>query len=155
MDEHSALDVIAVRAIETQDRARDVWSDADRAWASRAAAEVVGEKAAAGIFVARRASLVMERFAERDRIFLAAVRGMQWHGWAVVLGAFVLGLVIDRMSGSQRVDLLAPPVLGLIAWNLVVYFALLTTRLSRIGKPRVSNPFRTLMMRFVGMTRWR
>lgn len=158
MDEHSALEVMAVRAIETQDRARAVWSDADRAWASRASAEVVGEKAGAEAFVARRASLVMERFAERDRIFLAAVHGMQWHpwhGWALVLGAFVLGLVMDRMSGSQRVDLLAPPVLGLIAWNLIVYFALLTTRLVRIGKPRVSGPFRTLMMRLAGMTRWR
>ncbi len=158
MDEHSALEVIAVRAIETQDRARDVWSDADRAWASRAAAEVVGEKAAAKTFVARRASLALERFAERDRLFLAAVRGMQWHawhGWAVILGAFVLGLVIDRMSGSQRIDLLAPPVLGLIAWNLAIYFVLLTSRLSRIGKPSVSSPFRTLMMRLVGMTRWR
>lgn len=60
MDEHAALDVIAVRAIETQDRARAVWSDAERAWASRAAAGVVGEKAAADVFVAKRAALVVD-----------------------------------------------------------------------------------------------
>lgn len=58
MDEHSALDVIVVRAIETQDRARAVWSDAERAWASRAAAGVVGEMAAADVFAAQRAALV-------------------------------------------------------------------------------------------------
>ena len=44
MDEPKALAVIAVRAIETADRARALWSDADRSWASRAAAEVVGER---------------------------------------------------------------------------------------------------------------
>lgn len=158
MNEHSALEVIAVRALETQDHARAVWNDADRAWASRASAEVVGEKASAEDFVARRANLVLERFTERDRIFLAAVRGMQWHpwhGWALVFGAFALGIVIDRMSGSQRVDLLAPPVLGLIGWNLVGYLVLFITRLFRVGKPSLPGPFRTMMMRLVGIASWR
>jgi hypothetical protein len=45
MDERSALDVTAVRVIETDEAARVNWSDVDRAWASRAAAEVVGERA--------------------------------------------------------------------------------------------------------------
>lgn len=158
MDEHSALEVIAVRAIETQDRARAVWSDADRAWASRASAEIVGEKAGAEAFVAKRGSLVMERFAERDRIFLAAVRGMRWHpwhGWILVFGAFILGFVIDHMGGSQRVDLLAPPVLGLISWNALVYSVLLSNRFSRIGKPSVPGLLRTRMMRLVLMICWR
>ena len=34
MNEHDALAVIAVRAIETADRERALWSDADRAWAT-------------------------------------------------------------------------------------------------------------------------
>ena len=40
MDEARALDVVAVRAVEAADSARALWSDDERAWASRAAAEV-------------------------------------------------------------------------------------------------------------------
>jgi len=60
MNEKNALEVTAVRAIETSDRGRTLWSDADRAWASRAAAEVVGEGASVDAFVARRAKLALE-----------------------------------------------------------------------------------------------
>ena len=45
MNERTAIAVAAVRAVETTDRAHVVWTDADRTWASRAAAEVVGEGA--------------------------------------------------------------------------------------------------------------
>ena len=53
MKEANALEVTAIRAIETSDRARALWSDADRAWASRAAAEVVGERGSVDDFVAQ------------------------------------------------------------------------------------------------------
>lgn len=158
MDEHSALDVIAVRAIETQDRARAVWSDAERSWASRAAAGVVGEKSAADAFVAQRAALVVERLDERNRALLAAARGMHWQawqGWLFVLVAFVLGFMIDRMASSNRVDLLAPPVLALLVWNLAVYLALLINRFFRAGKPAAPGLLRKLVLRLVGLVPWR
>lgn len=158
MDEHSALDVIAVRAIETQDRARAVWSDAERSWASRAAAGVVGEKAAADAFVAQRAALVVERLDERNRALLAAARGMRWQawqGWLFVFVAFVLGFMIDRMASSNRVDLLAPPVLALLVWNVAVYLALLINRLFRAGKPAAPGLLRKLVLRLLGLVPWR
>ena len=55
----------AVKAVETADRARAVWTDADRAWASRAAAEVEGASAAPAVFLARRAQLALERIGVR------------------------------------------------------------------------------------------
>ncbi len=61
MDESSALLVTAVHVVETGDATHRIWSDADRSWASRAAAEVVGEGAAPEAFVARRARLAFER----------------------------------------------------------------------------------------------
>ena len=80
MDERTALDVTAVRAVETADGGAPLWTDADRAWASRAAAEVVGEARAPATFVARRATLALERLgarnaaaARRRRAALAAV----------------------------------------------------------------------------------
>lgn len=42
MDESAALDTTAAGAVETADGDRVLWSDADREWASRAAAAIVG-----------------------------------------------------------------------------------------------------------------
>ncbi len=37
------------------------------------------------------------------------------------LAALLLGLAIDRISNAHRVDLLSPPLLTVLAWNLAVY----------------------------------
>ncbi len=152
MNEHSALDVIAVRSIETQDRERAVWTDVDRAWASRTAAEVVGEKAGAETFLARRARLALERLGERNHLLLTSVNRMRWrpwYGWSVITIAFVLGFVSYQIGDSHQVDLLAPPVLFLIAWNLAIYFALLATRLFRLRRPALPGFLRRGAMRVV------
>ena len=123
MDESAALDVTAARAVETGDRDRLLWSDADREWASRAAAEVVGEGADAEVFLARRARLVMERIGPRQPAVPRTVRALRWRPWvgvAVIVAAFLLGLVIDRIGGGSSINLLAPPVFVLVVWNLVV-----------------------------------
>jgi hypothetical protein len=127
MDERSALDVTAVRVIETDEAARVNWSDVDRAWASRAAAEVVGERATPAAFLGRRAALALERLGEHDPRFVRAVRALRWRSWigvTVIAGAFVAGIAIDRIGGAQTINLLAPPLFLLLAWNLAVYAAL-------------------------------
>jgi hypothetical protein len=124
MDEHAALDVVAVRAIETADRDRVLWSDADRAWATRAAAELVGERASPATFLARRAALALERLSERAPKVGRAFRAWRWRPWigtAIIIGAFILGVAVDRAEGGQRINVLAPPVLGLLVWNLAIY----------------------------------
>lgn len=155
MLEHFALEVVAVRAIETQDREGSIWTDAERAWASRSAAEAVGEKAAPENFVAKRASLLLEHLGDRNQTLLAQVRGMHWqpwYGWATVIAAGILGVLIDRIGASHRVDLLAPPILALIGWNLVAYLTLLTTQIRRANTSPVPGPLRRLTMRIVRFT---
>ncbi|WP_067945496.1 DUF2868 domain-containing protein, partial [Agromyces sp. NDB4Y10] len=128
MDEQAALEVTAARAVETGERDRVLWSDADREWASRAAAAIVGERASADAFLARRAQLVLERIGTRQPGVTRTVRGIRWRPWVgvvTVLGAFVLGVVVDRIGGGSSINLLAPPVFALVAWNLVVYVWLL------------------------------
>ena len=45
-----------------------------------------------------------------------------WLGWLVVLGAFLLGIATDAVgSASRTVNILAPPLLLLMLWNLAVY----------------------------------
>jgi len=155
MNETSALEVTAVRAIETSDRTRELWSDADRAWASRAAAEVVGEGAAVDAFVGRRAKLALERIGSRQPVLTKAVAALRWRQWvgaAIVVVAFLAGMAFNRLGAGQRINLLAPPVLALLAWNVVVYVLLLIAPVVRAGKAReaAGGFLRRLVARIAG-----
>jgi hypothetical protein len=145
MDEKSALAVAAVRAVETADRARTLWRDDDRAWASRAAAQVVGAAGAPEAFVVRRAQLALERLADRTKLLPRVVRAWQWRPWvgvAIVALAFVLGIAGDRVGDTQRINVLAPPVLLLLLWNLVTYAVLAAGFVVRYGEASRMGPLR-------------
>ncbi len=155
MDEHAALEVSAVRALETRDSAQAVWTDTDRAWASRVAAEAVGEKAGPSDFVARRARFALERLGERHKALPRAVRGLQWRpwvAWAIVVMAFALGVAVDRIGGAQRINLLAPPVFALLVWNLGVYLVLAGGFVVHYGDAGNPGPARRLVMRIASRT---
>ena len=157
MNEPAALDIIAVRAIESTDRERSVWSDGDRAWASRAAAEVVGEAAPAELFLARRAELALERLGSRDKALPRALRSLRWRPWvgyAIVAGALILGVAVDRVGNAQRINVLAPPVLLLLLWNLAVYAAIMIGYVVRYGEARGAGPLRTVVVRLASGARW-
>jgi len=151
MDEASALDVVAVRAVETTDRAHALWSDDDRAWASRAAAEVVGAQATPEQFVSRRAMLVLERLGSRH--FAHSVRALRWRPWvgrAVIVAAFMIGLFVDQIDRTQRINILAPPVLALLIWNVVVYLAIAAGYVVRYGDNAAAGPLRRAIARVAG-----
>jgi hypothetical protein len=134
MNETAARNVTAVRALETSDRDRAVWSDDDRAAASRDSARVVGASAPREVFLATRAALALERLGERHPAFAATVRAFAWRPWiapAILALAFVTGFVVDRIGGEGRINLLAPPFLALLAWNFVVYVVLAVRALTR------------------------
>ncbi len=44
-----------------------------------------------------------------------------WVARVLPLAALLLGLAIDRISNAHRVDLLSPPLLTVLAWNLTVF----------------------------------
>lgn len=127
MNEAAAGRVVLVRAYDSAP-VSDAWSEDDRAWASRAAAHVEGERATDDAFIARRAALAVERLAERDKRvpkLLASVQWPAWIGWAVPTLAFAAGAAADSLGGGRQINLLAPPLLATLAWNLVVYAAIL------------------------------
>jgi hypothetical protein len=124
MNEAAAREVVLVRAVEAADDTRTAWTDADRAWASRAAAEITGSDATPAAYLARRASLAIERLRERYPAIRRALRAVTWRPWiapALALVAFALGLATDYLGPSKRVNILAFPLLALLAWNLAVY----------------------------------
>ena len=128
MNETAARQVLLLRAFETTPSSG--WSDDDRAWASRAAAQIEGADAPLERLVARRAALANERLASRDRNVARALRALTWRPWvgmAIALLAFAAGAAVDAIGPAQRVNLLAPPLAALLVWNLAVY-ALIAAR---------------------------
>ncbi len=128
MNEASARQVLLLRAIETAAGDSPHWSAQDSAWASRAALESVGPQAAPERFIAERAHHAMQRLAPRDTAVAATLARRLWRpSWwlaALVLGLGA-GLAADAIGSGQRINLLAPPVWGVVGWNLVVYGLLL------------------------------
>jgi Protein of unknown function (DUF2868) len=156
MDERTALAVTAVRAVETADRARTSWTDTDRAWASRAAAEVVGADAAPAQFVGRRARLALERLAARGHAVARLAAAWRWRGWvgaAVVVVAFIAGAAADALGGARQVNVLYSPALPLVGWNLAVYCVLAAGFVLRYGEPSAPGPLRRAVAWLAGVAR--
>ena len=55
------------------------------------------------------------------RLWLTAMRWPLWLGWLAVLAAFGLGIATDAIGSSHSVNILAPPLLLLMLWNIAVY----------------------------------
>jgi Protein of unknown function (DUF2868) len=102
---------------------------------SRAAAAGPSGAAGAEAFIARRAQHALQRLAPRDAALASARNGAAWAvqatAWAA-LGAWLIGLLADSIGSSQRINLLAPPLWGVLAWNAVVYLVLLGHGLARL-----------------------
>jgi hypothetical protein len=127
MDERSARTVVLARALETADGLRELVTDGDRVQATRAAAEDVGETATDDAFIARRAELVVERVARRHARLPRLTRALPARRWivpAACVATLVVGAAGVDIGPAHRINLLAPPVLALLAWNLAVYVAL-------------------------------
>ncbi len=153
MDETTALAVTAVRAVETADRNRSAWTDDDRAWASRAAAETVGAQASIATFVSRRALLAMERLRERKHPVARLARAWRWRPWVgtlVVLAAFIAGAATNAIGSAQRINVLYSPVAPLVVWNLVVYLLLVAGFIVHFGDASEPGPLRRLVARAAG-----
>ncbi|HEX6137830.1 MAG TPA: DUF2868 domain-containing protein [Casimicrobiaceae bacterium] len=153
MDEAAARAVVLVRAIETADGAREISSDADRAWAGRTAAEVVGEKGSADAFLGQRATLALRRLGERYPKVRTLARAPAARGRLVTLGAFAafaVGAAGVEIGPAHRINLLAPPVLALLAWNLLVYATLAAAALRWGGRGAAPGPLRRRIANWLG-----
>ena len=133
MNEDSARAALLLQAFETAQPPSPSWSDDDRAWATRLALQ--DNTADAEAFIARRAHHAVQRLGAREP---AAAKWLarrlwrgRWVGWAVLAGLIAGGLA-DSSGSSQRINLLAPPLWAVLAWNAVVYLLLLGHALARL-----------------------
>jgi len=134
MHQRALRTVLLIQAIEETDRTGEVIPLADRAEASRAAVRESalprGAQSGAALsreserFLARRAEHLLERLRTRSPAvthILAVAGGITWLGRFVLLLALAAGVSLSALDGSRRINILAFPLIGLLAWNLFVY----------------------------------
>ncbi|WP_151637548.1 DUF2868 domain-containing protein [Noviherbaspirillum aerium] len=145
MNERMARDVVLMSAIENADQERRVLSDEDRTYASRSANELtqweLADKnasrtpdAQAELFLAKRAEQVLKKVADRHAAFARFTRlpgAWRLLGIGLPVIALLAGFLADRIADPHRVDLLSPPLLIILGWNLLVYLGLLLWPLTR------------------------
>ncbi|MDO4636477.1 MAG: DUF2868 domain-containing protein [Lautropia sp.] len=139
MTEHDAQQVLLVRAVERQP-ASPIWTDEDRRHVTDAARRQLGPDASADTFIIARARLACAKIGSRRPALAGLIHSLQWRSWFAPLLlalACLAGAILDSASGP-RVNILNPPLLLIILWNLFTYLVLavntITTRI-RAARP--------------------
>ena len=133
--------VLLIQAIEETDRAGEVIPLADRADASRAIIRESSSKrieaqpsaalsAQSQKFLVKRSERLFDRLRLRSPAVmhvLALAGGLTWLGRFVLVVALAVGMSLSALDGSRHINILAFPLIGLIAWNIFVYVLLIVT----------------------------
>ena len=127
LDESAARRLCLVRACETGAGDAALWSPEDRAWATRLARETVPAESGATTFLDERARHACERLLPRKPALAKALQQPAWRPLLVALAlalGLAIGLALDGIGSGRHINLLAPPLLGVVLWNLLVYAGL-------------------------------
>lgn len=135
MNEADVRRVLLVRAFEEERGGKRFLEASELSAASREARVEAGGKLEA--FLLARANRLYASLRETvpglDRLYAAA--GLRGPGGVLVFGAMlVCGVLIDRAGGGRFLNLLAFPLIGMLAWNLLVYATLALGSLRSNGK---------------------
>ena len=140
MTESDLRAVLLLRAVERAPPPG--WSVDDGQWAGLEARRRLGEQAPADAWLVQRARLGLARLGEHG-VRLGPLAGgvAGWGSWAAALVlalAALLGAAGDALGGAQVINLLAPPLLVLLVWNLAVYAVLIGSALRRLDRRAAS-----------------
>ena len=155
-DEATARQVLLLRACETGAKVPpSLWSPEDREWATRLTRETAPADATPAQVLALRARHACERLLPRDAqlaALAAPARGQPaWVLLAVLLGGLAGGLADSLGGGAGTINLLAPPLWGVLAWNLAIYGLLAWRGLN--GRPPGPWQLRGLRLLLPGVKR--
>ncbi|HEX7890057.1 MAG TPA: DUF2868 domain-containing protein [Ramlibacter sp.] len=133
LDEARARQLVLVRAIDDVDTQGKLLSEPERDRLEQEAAESSRRTAGAidfGEYLQQRARRVLQAVENRNPRVAALQDRESWRPWLTVglpLAAVVLGTVLDRIDNPHQVNMLSPPLLGVLAWNLAMYLLLLVS----------------------------
>ena len=151
MREEALRSVLLVKSIEATDLAGAIIPAGDRAQATRDTMRALGittetgdggiDDALAARALGDRAERLAGPLTERYPIVsevLGRTRTPSWILVVLLILSFAGGLGLSALDGSRRINILAFPFLGLIAWNLVTYVVLAVAwvRSHRSAQPR-------------------
>lgn len=141
MTENDAQQILLVRTLERQP-ASATWTDDDRLHITQQALRQTGPDADPATFITTRAHLACERIFTRKPALAELLHRLHWRGWftpVVMLVAALAGALLDA-AGGNRINILNPPLLLIILWNLFTYVVLIGSALfgrrSGAGAPR-------------------
>lgn len=142
-----AARVILVKTLECDCPPKD-WSNAQSDQAGLDARHLVGDKASTGAWLIQRAKLILTRTQTKERLAIDLAHNRDWLGKSVtlltlllVIVGYLLGAFSDRLSSTgSMVNLLAPPLLGLILWNVLVYLLLIVQTVAKLVGVRFELP---------------
>jgi len=146
LPESQARDLMLVRAIESEDREAAVLTREDRQFATTLALREgapATDTGKVGPFLERRSHAALERLLPRFpglRRAYGLSRWPRWLNWAVPGAALVIGVISHELDGGT-LNILAFPLLGMLAWNLFVYAWLIVeaVRHERDGHPLLAT----------------
>jgi len=128
LDEASARQLVLARAVEDVDTQGKLLSAIEREEIEREALEASRSHAATGVdfgrYLQQRARRMLAAVEKRQPRIAALQDPEGWRPWLLLglpLAACVIGAAIDRIDNPQQVNMLSPPLLGVLAWNLAVY----------------------------------
>jgi hypothetical protein len=136
LDEASARQLVLARAVEDVDTQGKLLSAVEREQIEREALDASrGTGAGAvdfGQYLRQRARRMLAVVDNRQPRIAALQDPQGWQRWLLAglpILACVLGAAIDRIDNPHQVNMLSPPLLGVLAWNLAVYLLMLLSLL--------------------------
>ena len=92
-------------------------------------------------FLTDRANFLMQRSGENlarlvGRVVHPPWQWLKYAGWAIILGAGILGWCTNELGFDRVVDILAFPLLALVIWNLFVCSVMLFPRRNRTSQAK-------------------
>ncbi len=135
MREEALGRMLLVKAVEQADPAGELLPLADREHATRTVLRSAGGAAAGELSPDARSSHVLRLLDERAELLFAPLTARypvfrdilersRFPGWltaVVLLAACATGVGLASLDGARRINILAFPFLGVIAWNFAVY----------------------------------
>ncbi|MCP4269572.1 MAG: DUF2868 domain-containing protein [Candidatus Brocadiaceae bacterium] len=135
MNELDARKVLLVKAIEEGDLTGKVLSKADRLVATQKIQSLLlplpDKKQDKGtlnkkkeLFLTKRAECLLQKVRNSHPASKIDITRIRWRGWitaSLLILAFFLGFIANEFESGKRLNLLAFPVIGMLAWNFFIY----------------------------------